>query len=48
LSHKTAKICYKTLLDSAKNHVTSFQLKSAKSGEILPKNLLFLRWLINL
>jgi len=29
----------KKLLDSAKNLVTSFQLKSAKSSETLPKNL---------
>jgi len=35
----------KKLLDSAKNLVISFQLKCAKSSEILPKQLLFLRWL---
>jgi len=32
----------KTLLDSAKGLVASFQLKSAKSNEILLKNLSFL------
>jgi len=32
----------KTLLDSAKGLVTSFQVKSAKSSEILFKNLSFL------
>jgi len=30
------------LLDSAKNLFTSFQLKSAKSNQMPPKNLLFL------
>jgi len=45
LSHKTAKWCHKKLLNSAENLVTSFQLKSAKSCEILRKNLLFLWWL---
>jgi len=44
LSHKTAKWCYKKLLDSAKNFVTNFPHKSAKSSEILPKSLLFMRW----
>jgi len=33
------------LLDSANSLVTNFQLKSAKSSEILLKSLLFLRWL---
>jgi len=45
LSHKTAKWCHKKLLDPAKNLVTNFQQKSAESSEILPKNLLLLRWL---
>jgi len=31
------------LLHSAESLVTNFQLKSAKSGEILFKNMLFLR-----
>jgi len=33
------------MLDSAKSLVTHFQIKSAKSIEILLKNLLFLTWL---
>jgi len=33
----------KKLLDPAKNLVTSFQLKSAKSSEIRPKNRLFFK-----
>jgi len=44
LSHESAKSCHKKLPDSVKNLVASFQLKSAKSNEILPKYLLFLRW----
>jgi len=35
----------KKLLDPAKSLFTHFQLKSAKSSEILVKSLLFLRWL---
>jgi len=42
---KSAKWCHRKLLDSAKNLVTNFRLKSAKSSEILLKNLVFLRWL---
>jgi len=34
----------KKQLDPAKNLVTRFQLKSAESSEILPKNMLYLRW----
>ena len=41
LSPKSAKRCHENLLDPAKNLLTNFQLKSAKSSEILPKNLLF-------
>jgi len=37
------KWCHDILLDFAKNFVTNFQLKSAKSSESLPKNLLRLR-----
>ena len=40
---KSAKWCHRKLLDSAKSLVTNFQLKSAKSSEILLKNMLFLR-----
>jgi len=42
---KSVKWCHKKLLDSAKSFVTNFQLKSAKSSEILLKNRLSLRWL---
>jgi len=34
-------LCHKKVLDSTQSFVTNFQLKSAKSSEILPKNLLF-------
>jgi len=37
LWHKSAKWCHKKLLDSARSLVTNFQLKSAKSSEILFK-----------
>jgi len=40
--HVTAICCHKKLLDSAKNLITSFHLKSAKCSEILPKGMLFL------
>jgi len=40
----SAEWCHENLLDSTKNLVTNFQLKSAKSSEILLKNLLVLRW----
>jgi len=43
LSPESAKWCYEKLLDSAKYLVTNFQLKSGKSSEILPKNLLIFR-----
>jgi len=39
---KSAKWCYRKLLDFAKSLFTNFQLKSAKSSEVLLKNLLFL------
>jgi len=42
---KSAKWCYRKLLDFAKSLFTNFQLKSAKSSEVLLKNLLFLTWL---
>jgi len=42
---KSAKWCHKKLQDSAKRFVTNFQLYSAKSSEILLKNLSFLTWL---
>jgi len=32
------------MLDSAKSLVTNFHLKSAKSSDILLKNLLFITW----
>jgi len=35
--NRCAKWCHKKLLDSAKSLVTSFQLKSAESSEILLK-----------
>ena len=44
-SPKPARSCHEKLLDPAKNHVTNFQLKSAKNSEILLKKLLFLRCL---
>ena len=44
LQPKSAKRCHKKLLNSTQSLVTHFQLKSAKSSEILLKNLLFLRW----
>jgi len=37
LQPKSAKRCYKKLLDSTHSLVTNFQLKSAKSNEILLK-----------
>jgi len=43
LSPKPAKSRHEKLLDPAKNHVTIFQLKSAKNKEIPLKKLLFLR-----
>jgi len=45
LSPKPAKSYQEKLLDSAKSHVTNFQLKSAKNSEILLEKLLFLRFL---
>jgi len=42
---KSDKWCHKKLLDSVKRLVTNFQLKSAKSNEILSKNLSFFIWL---
>jgi len=37
----SAKWCHEKLLDSAKNHDTNFQLKSAKNSKILLKKLKF-------
>ena len=42
---KYAKWCHKKLLDSVESLVINFQLKSAKSNEILLQNLPFLTWL---
>ena len=41
LSHKTAKSWHEKLLDPAENHVTNFQLRFAKNGEILLRNAFF-------
>jgi len=38
---RPAKSYHEKLLDLAKNHVTSFQLKLAKNSEILLKNCYF-------
>ena len=41
LQPKSATLCHKKLLDSTQSLVTNFQVKSAKSSEILLKNLQF-------
>jgi len=41
LSPKPAKSCHEKLLDPDKNHVTNFQLKSAKKNKFCLKNAIF-------